>query len=688
MVRLREYAALLANRERAWPWGAGPLERIFADLDRAYGLEAAKTLARAPEVTRSLSPPYVAAASGLIGHLSVTNEPDKAARLHEILLAAVDCPGIDDETNVRREVWLGWLLVASRILRLYRDDRAYSLACDIDARLSRTAEITGDPVLEAERDYRFAAMLAEPWRGVTSLVTSANSRNPMLVTRWHERGAAMQAASRAPPLSPKQSKIFPDAKPALREAEARLRRALHCKLDPEQTKAFIARIQLLLSEVLCFQLQQRTQASSADQCRHEAAALAQQAANSLPPDDLPLRLAALSLLTSLGQKVPSDAVPKLLPADDLCDQFGVLEAARGVMAAAQIMVYNDPDRNFSLLGEARYLLRNLAEADRITATGVYLQALLGGEFASRAAELIGEIDTPVVSAAQVWEAACQRARRDGWRLTELARVLASAACHPEMRAHEALPLFDRACAMMPAFADIHGEALAYQAACLSAELANRTFRLLCDVGADGSVIFQPEGDPLAYIRFLGETVRRFTQLGIADPAVDFIDLLTQVLDKAPQESTKGMVEAVADMLQPRTTALEALAGERAFTAMSRLMQSCVRRVIVDGTDNDTWLRVLNLAKGHALSTALVSGSTYAVDRDPEATALLQKIAAIDQTTGQDATADRKLEGNPPRGALSRRAGGAFGSRRTARPAGVTASTIWFIGGCWGRQRAA
>ncbi len=643
MARLREYAGQLAKRERAWPWGAGPLERIFADLDRAYGLEAAKILACAPEVTRSLSPPYLSAASDLTGHLSATSEPDKAARLHEILLAAVDCPGIDDETNVRRVVWLGWLLVVSRILRLYCDDRAYSLACDIDARLNEMAAATGNALLQAERDWSFAALLSEPWRGLTSLVTSSYSRNPMLRTRWHERGAAMQAASKALPPSRKQRRSFPDAKHALREAEARLRRALNCKLDPDQTKPFIARIQLLLAEVLCFQLQQRTIASSADQRRKEAAALAQQAADSFPPHDQPLRLAALALLTSLGQKAPLDAVPKLPPVDDLCNLFGVHEAGRQVISAAQILVDTDPDRTLSLLGEARYLLRNLAEADRGTATGVYVQALLGGAIALRAAELIDQIDAPVVSAKQVWEAASQRARRDGWRLTELARVLANAACHRKLRAHEALPLFDRACAMMPAFAEIHGEALAYHAACLAAHLSNRTFRLFCDVGDDGSVIFEPEGDAMAYIGFLGETVRRFTQLGIADPAVEFIDLLTQVLDKAPKETTKGMVEAVADMLQPRAAALEALAGERAFTAMSRLMQNCVRRVIVDGTDNGTWLRVLNLAKGHALSTALVSGSTYAVDQDPEATALLQRIASIDLTTSQDATADPKLE---------------------------------------------
>jgi hypothetical protein len=631
---LRDARQDLSTGRRSWPWRFGPLERIFAGLDQAFGLKAAQTLARSPEIRAALSPPYLAAATSEIYQILETIGLREAARRHEVLLAAVETDGLEDAAASRRRVWNDWLDVAGKLLGEYQDERIYGLAVDADQALALLAQ--DDPALQADIAYRFAALLLSPLvalgMGLDAFRAAAKRRL--------ERGVAYPDPDPDPERAARRAIPLPGE--ALDLAEQRLRTVLD---RPGPETAGLGRLRILLATTLLHRLRLRSPESGmspADQSvLDEAKALIRQAAVELGEDELPLRMEARLLLGALGERPQSGDVPALPHADDLVVRYGLWEATRLVMSCAQLLRDLDPERALGALAEFMGAARRLDEGRRIAFLRSYLYAIFNSRIAEKASFQVAP-ERPPPSADELVAMIEQRAAAERWSLldTALALALAGTGATPT----GVMKVLDYARWRMPCFAALHAAALDFHLASTALSLPQRVYQITVGPSEtpDGAPEVEVQGDAPLGIALIGDALERVVAIGMNDAAIEAIDTYLNIV----AFGLPGAAVAIIAALRPRLRALEALAGERAYEPLARLMRCCLGQLMKEAADPQVaydaeamLLEALQLAKGHALSTLIGCGVTPAFAGDINLRRQLVEIVRAEHEHAQDSAGD-------------------------------------------------
>ena len=275
---------------------------------------------------------------------------------------------------------------------------------------------------------------------------------------------------------------------------------------------------------------------------------------------------------------------------------------------------------------------------------VYVRMLFGGRISKKAAEITAQLHESV-SGSQLYAAVRERIVEDGWSLTEFARVLCAVLDSENLQPEDGLRLAEYAYSLVPCFKDVHWDAVRFHAASLATRLANRALQIRYNTDPKSFGVLDPIGDRELFIQLTCEALSRFADLGFADGALESVQILQTLLDLG----LKDVASVIVREMLPRAAALEVLAGARAYAAIAQLLQSCIGRFVNkesetwEATDTTTFLEALHLAKGHALSMALVAGAAYDPANDPDAVALLRKVRDQEQQLGDTTLADTRLD---------------------------------------------
>jgi hypothetical protein len=622
LAALRAYRSGLDEGSRSWPWGAGPLEQLFEGLDRAFGLEAARSLAASPLVTGSLSLPYLASACEHVYAALNSDDLDRARRLHEVLLAAVACDIADDPAHCRTQVWLTWLDVARAVLGQLPDEALFTSASGIEASLLTLAESLGDMTVACDTRYRFAAVLTAPYiEGEAYLLDEQ-------IKRWIMRG--MDAG-----LPPIEGGIIPKPVEAFQLAEGRLRRALGDAVNGVYLSGE-GRIRALLAMVVFRSHAIKTHVSPSPEIIASIADEAERALAALPSADPGVRLEMHGLLSALGRTSDTSDVEGFCrePVDDLIARYGLHETSRIVSMAVQVLTVYQPDLALAYLASLEGFQRRLPEHQRAAFLRLHMRALWGGNTAEHARSLFAVLPTDQpVDGEGLLHVLEEQASQGGWTPAETLRCALMAAAPDVIVPEDVLPVLDWASiSLAPVFAGQHRDAIGYLAAGRAADCAKTVYSLRTGEGEPES-----NGDPAAAVRYFVECLARNCDIELADAAFECLEILRNMV----AVGGPGIAGLVIPALSGRLGRLEALGGEQALRVIAGLTSICVPILLNEG--DGAVLEALLSGKGHAFASAQAFGATFDVRRDDEAIDLLNRIREIENQLGSAADVNDGLD---------------------------------------------